>query len=110
MDDSYYQNIQVCAGILKREYLQAIEHRKGKKINGHWLFNQDTNKLVDQVAKELKDIRLAKLFIEAQFATMPSVWCRSTFKKPYPPVKVVFNNGCWLRYENYIANGISQPA
>lgn len=109
MNDLYYQNIQICAGILKKEYLQAVHNRNGKSIKGNWIFNGDVNKLVDQVAKELKDIRLAKLFIEAQFAGMPSVWCRSTFKKPYPPVKVVFNSGCWLRYESYIADGVRQP-
>ena len=110
MDNSYYENVQICAGILKKEYLQALYHRTGKKIEGQWLFNRETNKLVDQVSRTIKDIRLAKLFIEAQFALLPSAWCKSTFKKSYPPVKVVFGNGCLTRYRSYVENGISQPA
>ncbi len=109
MHNSYYENAQICAGILKKEYLQAMYHRTGKRIEGHWLFTRETNKLVDQISRILKDIRLAKLFIEAQFALLPSAWCKSTFKKSYPPVKVVFGESCMVRYYSYVENGISQP-
>lgn len=103
-------NVQLCSEVLKKEYAKAISHRTGKHFNSKWLFSPGKSKLVDKIAKEIKDIRLAKLFIESQFAMLPPDWCRTTFRKCYPPVNVVFGKNSWLRYGNYIADGIKQPA
>ena len=110
MNKTYFENKQICAGLLKKEYLDAVEHRNGKRINGTFLFNRQTNKWINEVAAELKDMRLAKLFIESQFAMLSSAWCKVTFKRNYPPVRTVFSGNCWYRYLSYIDEGVSQPA
>ena len=63
--------------------------------------------IAHQVAEELGDPKLAKLFIKSQFHYLPVDFCREKFKRSYPPANVVFGGNCWYRYERYLERGIN---
>ena len=62
----------------------------------------EVHKFAQKVADRISDVRLCRLFVEAQFETLGEGWCRKTFKRAYPPPSVVFGNGSWDRYQEYI--------
>jgi len=102
-------DIQICAELLKGEYVKAASERQGKKLLVRWLVNPNLNIFIDALAKELGDSRLAKLFIEAQFSSFPMEWCLQKFKKPYPLANSVFRGNCWERYLEYLNEGVREP-
>jgi hypothetical protein len=61
---------------------------------------------VMEVAKILEDIKLARLFVEAQFHNLSKDFCWRRFKRAYPPINVVFGGKCWNRYREYVNRGI----
>ena len=63
--------------------------------------------IAHQVAGELGDPKLAKLYMQAQFHYLPVDFCREKFKRSYPPASVVFGGNCWYRYEKYLERGIN---
>jgi len=89
--------------VLKNVYRKMAAHRTGRKPSG---WHRVSNKSVKSVAQELGNIKLARLFVEAQFYAMPLDFCVKTFKKKYPPVSVCFGGKCWVRYREYIEHGI----
>jgi len=58
------------------------------------------------VARKIQDIKLIKLFVEAQFHAMPPKFCLEKFGRRYPPVNVVFGGNCWGRYQDYVERGV----
>jgi len=102
-------NTQICSELLKREYAKAASFRTGKTMLVRWLIKPDMNVFIDAIAEELKDCRLAKLFIEAQFSTFPEEWCLQRFKRPYPVPNTVFRGNCFGRYLEYVENGVREP-
>ena len=102
-------DIQICSELLKQEYAKAATRRKKKVLLVRWLIKPGYNVFIDAIAKELGNCRLAKLFIEAQFARFPAKWCLEHFKNPYPSVNVAFGGNCWDRYLEYISEGVREP-
>lgn len=97
-------NITVIQCALKKAYVSAVLWRavRAKLKTCHIAVRPE---VTVEVARKLGDVRLAKLFVEAQFASMPEDWCESSFKRPYPPVGVVFGAKSWERYRNYVDAG-----
>lgn len=89
--------------VLKNVYRAMAAHRTGRKPSG---WHKVSDKSVKSVAEKLGNIKLAKLFIEAQFHAMPLEWCLEKFRKKYPPVSVCFSGNCWVRYKDYVERGI----
>lgn len=63
------------------------------------------NELARDVVRGL-DVRLIKVFVEAQFSGLPADFCRDKFKRPYPPFNVICGGKCWQRYEEYLSMGV----
>ena len=100
---------QICSELLKREYAKAVSARTGKTMLVRWLVKPDMNVFIDAIAEELKDCRLAKLFIEAQFSVFPEEWCMQKTRKPFPMPNMVFRGNCFGRYLEYITEGVREP-
>ena len=90
------------AFVLKNVYRSMVAHRLGKKE----FYRRISNKAIEDVAEKIKDTKLARLFIEAQFHAMPQDFCMKTFNRKYPPVSTCFGGQCWVRYKVYIERGI----
>lgn len=84
------------------EYRKLVGRRIGKQM---WMGKVD-DKITNRVACELKSVKLAGLFVRAQFARMPLNWCKEKFRRPYPPFTVVFGGNCMQRYAEYLERGI----
>lgn len=63
---------------------------------------------VRRTAQKLQDARLAELYMEAQFASFPADWCQEAYRQSYPPPAVVFGEGSWDRYQQYLEEGVVQ--
>ena len=88
--------------VLKNVYRNMVANRLRKKA----CYCRVPSKFVRLVAVKLENVKLAKLFVEAQFHTMPLEFCVKTFNRKYPPVSTVFSGQCWVRYREYIERGI----
>lgn len=88
--------------VLKNVYQNMVSHRLRRRKCYYKLLSGP----VRLVAEKLNNIKLAKLFIEAQFHAMPPDFCMRTFGKKYPPLNVVFGGECWRRYKDYIERGV----
>lgn len=91
-------DIDLCCVALKHAYHRLCTER------GHY----DRYKLakvnsIRRVAEKLGHKELAFLFVRSQFEGMSRDWCLVTFKRPYPPARVVFSNStsCWKRYTKF---------
>jgi len=79
----------------------------GRRCNKGSLYRKNMpDELVEDVAKRLGNVKLVRLFVEAQFKCMPSEFCKEHFNRSYPPPNVVFGGGCWKRYSWYVERGI----
>lgn len=84
-------------------YTKAVTTRSGRKVPKPEISR------VTRVSDQLGDSRLCEMFIEAQFARMPSEWCKEKFNRPYPPVSVVFGEGSYEAYRAYVDGGVRVP-
>lgn len=101
--------IRLCIIALKTAYLKAVSSRLGK--TWYRTFDKEENvRLLTHVAEEIRDPRLAGMFVDAQFLNMPSDFCERCFKTKYPPFSVVFGEGCIKRYKCYVDNGFTIPS
>ena len=95
-------NVRFKVFALKHHYKMMVANRLRKSIwRGHV---SDT--ALKKVAERLTDIRFAKIFVEAQFDSMPEDFCMEKFGVKYPPVNVVFGGKCWDRYREYVDKGV----
>lgn len=92
---------------LCKAYRLAVAHRLRRR---RWFGAARGGGPLRRVAERLPDVRLARLFVEAQFAAMPHRWCLAKFGRPYPPMVIVCGGRCWERYQEYVERGISTPA
>ena len=101
-DGILYSDVWLISLSLKNNYRSMVAARIGKdKFCGR--MNDDS---VDKVAGILGDTRLCRLFVEAQFWSMPPCFCEVNFKRKYPPANICFGGKCWNRYREYIDRGV----
>lgn len=96
-------NTQLIVLALKTNYRKMIDGRLRKKS---FVRITTSDNIIGEVAVKLGDLKLAALFIEAQFAGLPSNFCKMNFNRLYPPSNVVFGGKCWERYKTYVERGI----
>ena len=87
---------------LKSCYRNMVAQRLRKD---KW-FGYVPTKIIKPVAEQLKHVKLAKLFVEAQFRCLPPSFCKKKFGVSYPPVAVCFGGKCFERYEDYVQRGV----
>jgi len=109
MDQNYNNNLpglrkgntEFIAFALRVKYRKFVANRIRKQ---NW-YGKVGGKGIMEVAEKLKTVSLVGLFIEAQFNSMPSNFCKEHFGKMYPPVNVCFGGSCWRRYREYVEKG-----
>jgi len=87
---------------LKVNYCKMVAIRLRQR---HW-FGKVSKIALRPVAEQLKELKLAKLFVESQFSGLSSEFCKEKFGVAYPPVNVVFGGKCFKRYYDYIERGV----
>ena len=95
-------NEQMLILAIFKQYKRFVANRTGRD----WVSGDDfTSTIYLPLLKKIKNPKLAKLFVEAQFASLPKSWCKETFGLSYPPATVAFSDNCNQRYEEYIKKG-----
>lgn len=89
-------SILICAA-LRHHYTAMVRGRCGNKR-----YVSVPTYDMTMVATQLRSVKLAKTFVEAQFAYLTPEFCTKAYKVPYPPANVVFGKGCWDRYDKFI--------
>lgn len=106
-----HRNVTLTVAMLRAAYARAVQTRlRTNKQFVPQLHTPSVLALMENVASELDDSRLASLFIDAQFASMPEDWCLVHFKESYPPPQVVFGRGSVKRYRLYVLSGNDTPS
>ena len=88
--------------VLKNVYRNMVANRIKRKT----CYCRVPSKFVRLVAEKLENVKLARLFVEAQFHAMPLEFCIKTFNRKYPPVSTCFSGRCWERYATYLERGV----
>lgn len=87
---------------LKVNYRKMVANRLRR---GNWL-GKVSKTALRPVAEQLKEVKLARLFVEAQFNGLPPDFCKDKFGMVYPPVNVCFGGKCFERYFAYVDRGV----
>lgn len=95
------RNVTMVKVMLELAYKNAVKQRT--KVYG---LIRIPDKMSTEIAEQLGSARLAKLYIRAQFCSLPVEFCQRNFNRDYPPANVVFGGECWRRYEEYLERGI----
>lgn len=96
------ESIIVIRLALRSAYKAMVARRLEKVV---W-YGHIRESILNSIETKLRNAKLAKLFVEAQFFAMPREWCLEKFGKPYPPANVVFGGNCWERYKTYVDRGV----
>ena len=96
-------NVEFTAACLKSKYRKMVARRVSRGTTFPVKVHELT---LRAVAKKLGDEAMVDIFVEAQFAALPSDFCLRCFNRLYPPATIVFGNNCWARYEKYKERGI----
>jgi len=86
-----------------------LAYRRAVRRRGGHVGPDRRPRSLGRVARYLSDHRLCWLWVEAQFAAMPTGWCLSKFGRPYPPANVVFGGNAIRRYREYVDRGVRCP-
>ena len=73
--------------LLKNQWVRAARRRSGESVSFPVRLRGET---VRSIARYLTDLRLARVFIEAQFEAFPADVCQELYNRKYPPAEVCF--------------------
>ncbi|MFA5752738.1 MAG: hypothetical protein WC910_06705 [Bacteroidales bacterium] len=103
-------SIELCINALRFLYVRAVRTRSGDSLWFATLSEEKHVRLLRQIAEEIGDARLAKLFVDAQFDSLPETFCLDHFDRSYPPFSICFGEGSLDRYEDYKLRGVFNPS